>query len=292
MERIGYTFSMMKASWDVLMKDKELLVFPLVSGICCILVLLSFALPMAHMDMFQSAKYDQNPGVYWLIVFAFYYVNYFVIIFFNSAVVACAIYRMRGGDPTLKTGFDAAMSRLPQIAGWAFVAAIVGLILRLLDEMAKRIKNPIVRAIAGIAIGLVGMAWSVVTFLVIPILVVEKKGPIEALKESARLLKKTWGEQIVGNFSFGIIFFLLSLAGIVPLVIGFVMLAKGLTVLGFGLIVLGILFLIAISLVQSVLQTIFQAAVYLYARDGRAPAGFPAGQLQDAMAPAPAEERG
>ena len=291
MERISYTFSMMKASWDVLMKDKELLVFPLVSGICLILVMLSFILPMVHYDMFQKEKMEQSQGIYWLIVFAFYYVNYFVIIFFNSAVVACAIYRMRGGDPTLKTGFNAALSRLPQIAGWAFVAAVVGLILRILHELADRIKNDIGRVVVQLIISLVGMAWSVVTFLVIPILVVEKKGPIDAIKESARLLKKTWGEQLVGNFSFGIVFFLLSLIGIVPLVIGFVLLAHKMMALGFILIALGAIFLIVTSLVQSVLQSIFQAAVYLYARDGRAPAGFPESQLGGAMAPAPAESR-
>lgn len=291
MERIAYTFSMMKASWEVLMKDKHLLVFPIISGICLILVTLSFILPMVHYDMFQGEKYQQNSPVYWLIVFAFYYINYFVIIFFNSAVVASAIYRMRGGEPTLKTGFDAALSRLPQIAGWALVAAVVGLILRILHEMADRIKNDIGRFVVQLIISLVGMAWSIVTFLVIPILVVEKKGPIEAIKESARLLKKTWGEQLVGNFSFGIVFFLLSLVGIVPLVIGIVLLAKGIFVLGWILFALGVLFLIATSLVQSVLQSIFQAAVYLYARDGRAPAGFPEGQIGNAMGPAPAESR-
>ena len=33
---------------------------------------------------------------------------------------------------------------------------------------------------------------------------------MEAIKRSANLLKKTWGEQIVGNFGVGIVFGLLS----------------------------------------------------------------------------------
>jgi len=109
------------------------------------------------------------------------------------------------------------------------------------------------------------------------------------LKESVTLLKKTWGEQLVGNFSFGLVFFLLSLVGIAPIVLGLFIVHSALP-LGVLLIVVGAIFLIGLAVVQSALQTIFQAAVYLYARDNRAPNGFEESHLSSAMSPSSRSE--
>ena len=282
MERISYTFDMMRSSWEVLKAEKGLLLFPLISGVCCVLVLLSFGLPILANGMPTPDQLHQRPVLYYGLLFLFYFLNYFIVIFFNSAVIACAVLRMRGGEPTLSTGINAALSRLPQIVGWALVAATVGLILRALENLARKRGNFVGQIVAG----LIGMAWSVVTFLVVPILVVEKKGPFEAVKESAALLRKTWGEQLVGNFSFGLVFFLLGLAGIVPLILG-VFIVHSAAALGVLLIAVGAIYLIGLAVVQSTLQTIFQAAVYLYARDSRAPKGFEEAHLSSAMAQSP-----
>ena len=209
MERISYTFDMMRSSWEVLKAEKQLVLFPLISGVCCVLVLLSFALPLRATAIPTAEQLHERTLLYYgLLYFLFYFVNYFIVIFFNSAVVACAILRMRGGEPTLSTGFHAALSRLPQIVGWALVAATVGMILRTLENLTRKRGS----WVGQIGAGLLGMTWSVMTFLVVPILVVEKKGPFAALKESVALLKKTWGEQLVGGFSFGLVFLLLGLA--------------------------------------------------------------------------------
>jgi hypothetical protein len=282
MERISYTFDMMRSSWEVLKAEKQLMLFPLISGICCLLVLASFALPLWAIGIPNSAQLQQRPLLYYGLLFLFYFLTYFIVIFFNSAVIACAILRMRGGEPTLSTGINAALARLPQIVGWALVAATVGLILRALENVTRKRGNWVGQIVAG----LFGMAWSVVTFLVVPILVVEKKGPFEALKESVALLKKTWGEQLVGGFSFGLVFMLLGLGGIVPLLLGVYIMHTAM-LMGVLLIAVGAIYLIGLSVVQSTLQTIFQAAVYLYARDNRAPKGFDESNLSSAMAPAP-----
>lgn len=283
MERISYTFNMMRSSWEVLKAEKQLVLFPLISGVCCVLVLLSFALPLRATAIPTAEQLHERTLLYYgLLYFLFYFVNYFIVIFFNSAVVACAILRMRGGEPTLSTGFHAALSRLPQIVGWALVAATVGMILRTLENLTRKRGS----WVGQIGAGLLGMTWSVMTFLVVPILVVEKKGPFAALKESVALLKKTWGEQLVGGFSFGLVFLLLGLGGIVPLFLGFHILHTVMP-LGVLLIAIGTIYLIGLSVVQSALQTIFQAAVYLYARDGRAPKGFNEATLGSAMASAP-----
>jgi len=277
MGRIAYTFSMMRASWEVLKKDKELLLFPILSSICCLLVLASFVLPLYWTGAWRPPTEEEGPvaqAAYYAIMFLFYFSNYFVIIFFNSAIAACAIYRMRGGNPTLATGLRAAMARLPQIVGWALVSATVGLILRIIESRSRKV-GQIVAAI-------LGAAWSVMTFLVVPILVVERKGPITAAKESVLLLKKTWGEQLIGNFGFGLLFFLLGLLALIPFGLGAFVPVLALRVVFFGA---GVVYLILLGLVQSTLQTIFQAAVYLYARDGRAPQGFDRRDLAAAMSP-------
>ena len=272
----------MRASWDVLKQDKELLLFPLLSGICCVLVLASFAVPMLAMTDWQAAGENLNAGgaqtwgesggsvsveqaMHMLALFLFYCCNYFVIIFFNAGLIACAQIRMEGGDPTVSDGLRAAWARLPAIAGWAVLAATVGMVLRMIEERSSFVGK--------IVAGLLGMAWSLTSFLVVPILVIENEGPVGALQRSAAMLKKSWGEQLIGNFSFGFIFLLLALPGVLFLMMGIS--AQSVTV-----ITVAVLYFIAISLAQSALQGIFQAALYLYMRDGAAPEGFEAGALQ------------
>ena len=272
----------MRASWDVLKQDKELLLFPLLSGICCVLVLASFAVPMLAMTDWQAAGENLSAGgaqtwgesggsvsveqaMHMLALFLFYCCNYFVIIFFNAGLIACAQIRMEGGDPTVSDGLRAAWARLPAIAGWAVLAATVGMVLRMIEERSSFVGK--------IVAGLLGMAWSLTSFLVVPILVIENEGPVGALQRSAAMLKKSWGEQLIGNFSFGFIFLLLALPGVLFLMMGIS--AQSVTV-----ITVAVLYFIAISLAQSALQGIFQAALYLYMRDGAAPEGFEAGALQ------------
>ena len=282
MGKFSRTTSLMRASWDVLKQDKELLLFPLLSGICCFVVLASFVGPILALTDWNSgseslaASAAQTLGesdgrlsveqvMYMLGLFLFYCCNYFVIIFFNAGLIACAEIRMEGGDPTVGDGLRAAWARLPAIAGWAVLAATVGMVLRMIEERSSLVGK--------IVAGLVGMAWSLTSFLVVPILVIENEGPISALQRSAAMLKKTWGEQLIGNFSFGFIFLLLAVPGVLFLMMGIA--ANSVAV-----IVVSVAYFIVISLAQSALQGIFQAALYLYMRDGEAPEGFETAALQ------------
>jgi len=276
MNKITRTWSLMSACWQVLKQDKELLIFPLISGFCCLLLLASFAAPLYLTNHWQPPGRDAavaQQAAYYGTLFLFYVCNYFVVVFFNAAIVACATLRLGGGNPTLGDGFRAAAVRLPVIAGWAVVSATVGLILRIIEDRSDKIG----RFVAG----LLGAAWTVVSFLVVPILVIENKNPFTALKESAGLLKKTWGQQVIGNFSFGAIFFLLAIPAIAIMVLGFF---TG-SIAGIAVcIVLGVVYLIVLGLIQSALQAIFQAALFLYARDGQVPPGFNSDLLGNAMA--------
>jgi hypothetical protein len=275
MNKIARTWSLMSSCWQVLKQDKELLIFPLISGTCCLLLLASFAAPLYLTNHWQPPSRDAATAqqvAYYGTLFLFYICNYFIVVFFNAAIVACATIRLSGGNPTIGDGFRAAAGHLPVIAGWAVVSATVGLVLRLIEDRSEKIGR-----FVG---GLLGAAWTIVSFLVVPILVVENKNPLSALKESASLLRKTWGEQLVGNFSFGLIFFLLAIPAFIIIVLGFL---TG-SIAGIAAcIVLGVIYLIVLALVQSALQAIFQAAVFLYARDGQIPAGFDSNLLGNAM---------
>jgi len=270
---------LMSASWQVLKKDKELLVFPLISSICGLVLLAVFFVPVYQSGFFTSPDErtaSNPPTIFYLVFFAFYFCSYFIVVFFNSAVIACAVMRMEGGDPTVSDGFRAAFSRLGTIAAWAFVSASVGLILKAIEDRSKLVGR--------IVAWLLGVAWTVASFLVIPILVVEGKGPIDALRESTAMLRKTWGQQLVGKLGFGAIFLIVRIPAIVLIVLGFMSVhSGGLTILSVLCFAAGVLWIFATSVYQSALSSTFQAAVYMYARDGQAPDGFDAQLITDVM---------
>jgi hypothetical protein len=278
--KIGYTWELMGASWDVLKRTKGLLVFPLLSCICCLLVMLSFALPAYKTGAWEPPAHGAAPAekaAYYVVLFAFYFCNYFVITFFNTAIVAGAMSRMAGGEPSVAGCLRAAVTRIHLIVGWALLAATVGLILRIIEEQSEKVG----RFVAG----LLGMAWSMISFLVIPVLVMEEKGPLAALKQSTTLLKRTWGEQLVGNFSFGVVFFLLNLPAVIIAVIGIFLWISGQAMaLAVTCIGAAIVYTIVLALIQSALQSIFQAAVYMHTQEVHAP-GFPVKLLANAMSP-------
>ncbi len=277
-ERIANGWELAKASWQVLKLDKELLVFPLMSGIACLFVLASFALPLWNSPYAGMVLEDGKPPqdvLAYVILFAFYFVNYFVIVFFNTALIACAIIRFRGGDPTVSDGLQAAGSRLPQIVAWALVSATVGLILRVIESRSEKAGQ--------IAAALLGGAWSIATYFVVPVLVVEKADPLTAIKRSFAVLRKSWGESLSANFGIGIITFLCMLVAIVPLVLGGLALANGQMILGVLGLVCGLLAVMLVSLISSALSSIVIGALYLYAADGEVPQQFDAQALRGAF---------
>ncbi|MGI9517588.1 MAG: DUF6159 family protein [Pirellulaceae bacterium] len=284
-ERLATGWELAKQSFRVLKLDKELLLFPIMSGIACLIVMASFAVPIFFSGMLEGVVEAEEQGgavdqgtqiLLFVLMFLFYFLSYFVIIFFNSALVACAIIRLKGGDPTVSDGLGAAMARIPQIAAWAFVAASVGMILKLIESRSERVGQ--------IVAGLLGMAWSVTTYFVVPILVVEKAGPIEALKRSVSIMKNTWGEALSANFGIGFITFIASVLGIIPLFAGGYLLSTGAAALGGILIAVGVIWILIVSLVASALNSIVLAGLYIYAAEGQIPNEFDSSMIQGAFA--------
>jgi len=259
---IQASWELIKASVEVLKADKELLIFPILSGIGVALVSVGFIVPLFAADLFESLVAGLGTVAALLVGFLYYLIQYFVIFYANSALVAAATIRLQGGDPTVKDGLQAAGSHAGNILGFAAIAATVGLIL----NRSSRKKSGLVRLIASLA----GMAWNVATFLVVPVLVNEGVGPLDAIKRSVELLKRTWGEQISGTLSMGAVFGLLGV-GILLVGGGLIALVIWLNVWQLA-IVIGALMLIAwlaLGLMNSTLGGIFRAAVYHYATTGQ-----------------------
>lgn len=277
--RIATGWELMKQSFRVLREDKELVVFPLFSGTACLLVLASFALPLWNTpwikQFFADRQAPQDPMAY-VILFAFYVVNYFVIVFFNAALVSCALKRFSGENPTVGYGLRQASNRLPQIFAWAVVSATVGIILKAIESKSQKIGQ--------LVASLIGAGWAIATYFVVPILVVEKVGPIDALKRSTSLMRRTWGETFAGKMGLGLVIFLATLPGIGLLMVGIVAAASsGLVVLAGTMIALGVLWILVVSLVSAAVQSILLTALYLYASEGTAPPQFDASLLQSAF---------
>jgi hypothetical protein len=277
-DRLSRSWELVKASAAVLRADKELVVFPLVSAVLSIFVFLTFLVPMLLAGVFDSRGIGRSgfPVAGYLIGFLFYVVLYFVIFFCNTALVGAALIRLRGGDPTVADGFRIALSRFGAILGYALIAATVGMILRTVAERAGFIGK--------IVVGLIGFAWNVATYLVVPVLAVENAGPIDAIKRSASYLRKTWGEQIVGNLGLGAAFGLLTFGTILSGILLFIGAAMtGSVALMVTVGVLLVAALIAIALIGSALSGVYAAAVYRYAAEGETGMFFTADMVRGAF---------
>lgn len=269
--RLANSWNLFKATLSVLAADKELAIYPVVSAIGVVLVTVAFAVP----TFLSVLAAGQASVLTYIVGFLFYVVIYFVIIFANSALVGAAMIRLRGGDPTLSDGFRIAFSHVRVILGYSLIAATVGMILRWISERG---------AIGQIVKSILGAAWNITTYLVVPVLVVEDVGPADAIKRSLALLKRTWGEQLAGSLGMGLVNFLLFLLVLLVgggiLVLGVVLELGGLVIAGVVLWVLGFL---ALALLSATLGSIYSAAVYRYAAEGALAEQFPAGLVQGAF---------
>lgn len=283
-------FGLMRQSWRVLRADKELVLFPIMSGIAGVVILCSFALPVA-LTIPWGELGQKNGGhirmnvFYYLAIFSFYLVNFTVMHFFNSALAACVLERFRGGNPTLAFGFKTATTRLPHIVGWAVLSATVGLIIKGIQERVGLIGN--------IITAMIGIVWAIASYFVVPVLVAENIGPIDALKRSGQLMSKTWGVSLVSNMGMGLVGFGLGVLVILPLLAGIPLCIAATTessgingvMLGGGItcIVLSIIGMLMLALVMTTLKAILNTALYHFAVQGTAPAGFDDAMLRQAF---------
>lgn len=258
MKIFSTTWSLMGSSWTILKENKKMLLFPFLSGVTLVLLIIS------------SKNIDLNDN--YLLMFIYYYIAYFIIVFFNASLIASVKKYIDGETPTILGGLKVAFSHIHHIALWVLIASTIGILLKFIGErfgFIGEIISSIFEAILHVA-----------TFFVVPVMVLEGKKTSESLNDSIALMKETWGIQIIGAFSFEFIFFLLTL----PL--WGLLLVMNMLNTPFSIITLGaiaVIYMIFLLLIQFSLYGIFQTAVYKYARFGEIPKGFAKEQLESSF---------
>lgn len=281
MTRISNGWRLLKESWAVLMTNKRLVVYPIVAGIAALIVVLIAAAGSAPIigssdtDALTNRQYATLAAV-WIPA---YLVLTFIVNFCNAALIGSTLKGLEGERPTVSEGFAFARERLGPIFGYSVIAATVGLLLSLLRERG---------GIAGnIAAAIGGTAWGLITFLVIPVLVAEKVSPVDGIKRSGSLLRRTWGEQIAGNIGVGLILFLIALvAGLIGAGITALLWEAGVEPVAVLTGMLTVLALVAIATVGTALKGIFSAALYRFATKGDTGTAFDDDLLRNAFVPA------
>jgi len=278
MGRFSNGLELVKLSFKVIGKNKKLLVFPFLSGFTAMIILATFLVGF----IFASDVMLGIPSWAWVIIgFSLYIILFFITIFFNAALVACAMATIEGGNPTIGYGISMASKKLGKIFVWAVISAIVGMILQAVRERAG--------ILGKIAVGLLGAAWTVATYFVIPIIVFEDVGAWASVKRSYQLLKNSWGEGLVSYLAMGLIFGLLAFTGLIFifLIVG---LFHSLWAILFGLVAF-VIYLVFLAALSATAKGVIQAALYRYATTGKIdlqmPSWFPPPPAAYVPAPPP-----
>jgi hypothetical protein len=287
------SWELAKESANVLMADKELIFFPILSAIVSFIAVIILTAILAGIGLFvpgaadalaQSGDGDGNGGtiISFIILFIFYLVSSFIVTYFTSGLVGAALIRMRGGDPGFGDGIRIANQHIGSIFMYALMAATIGVLSSIIRGRGS--ERNLARSLLA---GLIEAAWNIASFLAIPIIVSRQVSAFEAVKQSTLMLKKTWGEQIVGTAGIGFVFiipYILVIAGGI-----FGMIALGNAGWGAGMltvIILTIILVILLAVIQTALTGIYKAAIYLYAVENVETPAFDATLIQTAFKPA------
>jgi hypothetical protein len=270
--RIGRSIALAKAAWSVVRQERSLLAFPVLS---LVFVMIAFALIIAPTVLLGAAlPLNGTVGEVapYILLFILYLICYMIAIFFNTALVTCADQHFRGIKPTVGEGLSNAIRHLPRIFAWALVGATVGVVLQVIAQKG---------GVAGqVASSGIAALWSFITYFVLPLLVLEEKGVVEAITGSAALIRRTWGEAIVGGASIGLVFLLLGLVALIPLGLAFL---SGsfmiLTIMG----ALAIVWWLVLGVVSSAMSGIYSVALYRYARFNEVQGSFDKASLASAL---------
>lgn len=255
MGRFANSKALAGASLGVLRSDRKLAAIPAASAITCGVIAVAVG-----GGVVLSADIISNPApgqegfamtpVSWVVGIVGLFIIGLVAQLFAATLIAAANERLDGGSYTMGQAFSKATTRMPSILGWSAINSTVGVVLQAIRDKAGFLGD--------LAAGLLGAAWNVITWLVLPIIIVEGIGPIAAIKKSASLLKSTWGENLFAQAGIGIIGFLLWLPGMVI----FGALSFVAPVIGIPLL---ILWIVLIGCLMSALGAIYRTALYRFA---------------------------
>jgi hypothetical protein len=256
---------LVKVSWGVVRQDRSLLLLPVLSFVCSVVLTALFAAGIWGVGLPED---DRLEPIHYVLLFLLYVALAFVAIFFNAAVIGTAMRRLEGHDASIRDGLALARANIGKIFVWSVITATVGMILRALAERFGFIGR--------LVISVIGVAWNVVTFFVVPVLLYEPVGVPQGIKRSASLFRQRWGETFIGTGAIGLVLFLASLAVLalaVPLAIALPPVGILLGVVGVG----------ALAAIGAACTGVFNAALYRYATTGQASGAFTVEDLQSSF---------
>lgn len=278
----GRSWYLTKLSFGVIRQDKELLLFPLLGGIFSLLYGAALLVPTVLVQLVNRDGNVALGAIEMAALFASYFGLAFIATFFNVCVVYTSKVRFEGGDATFGESLRFAMSRLGPIFLWSLLSATVGMFLQALENLARE-KNIVFQIVLSLIRSVLGLIWTVVSMFVIPAMVYEGIGPLEALKSSVETVKRTWGESLVRHYGLGLMQFLFILLGIGLSVALFAGLS-GLGPVGLYIAIgLSAVYFIGVVLIFSVANGVYKTALYAYARTGQVPGGYDPSLLQAAF---------
>jgi len=277
---IGRGWQLSKLSFSVIKADPELLLYTFLSAIMVFATIGAASYPAYEADQTEGSHWAMTEGTdsetgeatseptnqYMAWIFLTYMIGSIVVVFWNSAIIASAHERLTGGDPSIITGIKAAFSRIHIIVLWGIITGTVGLLLRIArDAISNNQKaHPAVKILAYIVLWLVEVAWWIYTFFIIPMIVLEKKGIGEGLRDGRALFGKTWGENVVSGLGIGF----MSIIGIViSVIIGFLVMSFSPIA---GIIIMITMIGLTILLCNTA-EVVVVAALYEYAKTGKMP---------------------
>lgn len=293
MSKWSQSVALAKESWRVVRTDREILLFPLLGGVGMVLVGILFMVPLGLTDLPSALQRGDDRAIVpaLVVLWLFLFCQTLVVLYAQTALIGAALIRLRGGDPTVSDGLAVASSRLGAIVGFAAISATVGLILQVLGALARgkgQERGGGAAAVLGsIVVALVGAAWSVATYFVVPVMIVEQLGPTAALRRSAAIIRRAWGESAIVNVGMGLVFGLIYVGvAVVGGGVAYALFNARVLAGGLAIAALTVLALCIVALVQGALKGVFVAALYRYAVDGEvSPAYFEEDLLRRAFAP-------
>jgi len=267
---------MTKLGIAVVRADPELMVYTLLSGILSLLAIGVAISGSIGLDVLvtdpECVGEDCGSELvfgHMAIWFVFYMIVSIITVFWNAAIIASAYERLTAGtNPSFSYGIGQAMKCLPQIFIWGLIAGTVGLFIQILEGLANSEDSPPpLRLVAGMASFFIGVAWWVLTFFVVPIIVLERASVLDSMGRSPELFRGTWGEDVTSHIGTGLLMtlciFILAAVSVPLMMLGDVGLVLGLVILAVG-VLFAVLFF-------STVEAVNRASLFYYAKTGQAP---------------------
>jgi hypothetical protein len=283
-QRIGRfkaSLLLFKETYRYFKADKEMVWIPLIMGVVNIFlfgaIVTVFVLTILGGDIQLSAEGEPSSPLELIFFFACYVAGAFTLALSQAAIVHTVYTRAHGGDATLTDSLKVAWSHAGSLLLWSVITSTVGIVLRMIVERSK--------FLGFILAQIVGVAWSVLTYFVVPAMVIDKKSAFGSIGKSGQVFKQTWGETLVSNFGLGLTFLgihLLALLSFIGLAIACAVV--DLSVLIVPLVIVYIVFIIIMGLIQSAMEGILKTLLYIYGAEGAVPENFNRDLLESMLA--------